>query len=62
MPRNEADEVDTQKSVSFGGSDKRNAFVSLNTSSVNYVDSFPSRGSPLSPVSAIQMRSENSFS
>ena len=33
------------KSISSYGSDERIAFVSLNTSSVNFVASFPSRGS-----------------
>ena len=33
------------KSISFSRSDERIAFISLNTSSVNFVASFPSRGS-----------------
>ena len=33
------------KNINFYGSDERIAFASLNTSSVNFVASFPSRGS-----------------
>jgi len=48
-PRNVADEVDTQKSVSFCGSDERSAVVSLNTSSVACRRQLPLKGKPLFP-------------